>query len=71
VVIALGPGFTAGRDAHALVETKRGITWDGYLAGGGPAQYRQPRRSDGLYRSKGLKAPADGIFKGLKASAIQ
>lgn len=32
--VALGPGFTAGRDVHAVVETKRGHTlgrviWDG------------------------------------------
>lgn len=25
-VIALGPGFTAGRDCHAVIETKRGVT---------------------------------------------
>ena len=34
LVIALGPGFTAGVDCHAIVETKRGhrlgrVLWDG------------------------------------------
>lgn len=37
VVVGLGPGFTAGQDCHAVVETKRGhdlgrVIWDGPAA---------------------------------------
>lgn len=37
VVVALGPGFTAGTDCHAIVETKRGhdlgrVLWEGSAA---------------------------------------
>lgn len=36
-VVALGPGFTAGKDCHAIVETKRGhdlgrVIWEGSAA---------------------------------------
>ncbi len=68
VVIALGPGFTAGRDAHAVVETKRGhylgrVIWQGEAL----PNTGIPGEVMGYTEARVLRAPAGGIFKGLKA----
>ncbi len=65
LVIALGPGFTAGEDCHAVIETQRGH-WLGRVYWQGTAQpdtgvpgeigsATTPRRV--------LRAPADGIVE--------
>lgn len=66
VVIALGPGFTAGVDCHAVIETQRGH----YL---GRALYEGaalpdtgiPGEVSGVAGPRVLRAPAPGIFQGL------
>ena len=61
LVIALGPGFTAGRDCHAVIETNRGhdlgrVLWQG------PAEpdTKTPGEVGGYRGARVLRAPADG-----------
>jgi len=63
IVIALGPGFTAGRDVHAVIETQRShdlgrIIWEG------PAQPDTgiPAPVLGHAADRVLRAPAGGII---------
>ena len=63
-VIGVGPGFTAGVDCHAVVETMRGhylgrAIWDG------PAQPNTniPGLIGGYAGERVLRAPADGEFR--------
>jgi len=66
LVIGLGPGFVAGENCHAVIETKRGH----YL---GRAIWRGPAQADsGIPESvaertveRVLRAPADGVFHTL------
>ena len=67
VVIALGPGFYAGRDAHAVVETKRGhylgrVIWEGTAL----PNTGEPGPVDGYTFQRVLRAPAAGIFTGCR-----
>ena len=64
VVIAVGPGFTAGQDCHAVVETMRGhdlgrVIWDG------PAlpNTNIPGLIGGYAGERVLRAPKDGVFR--------
>jgi xanthine dehydrogenase accessory factor len=61
VVIALGPGFVAGEDVHAVVETQRGH-YLGRLITSGPAQPDTgvPGNIGGFTRERVLRAPASG-----------
>ena len=61
LVIALGPGFTAGVDCHAVIETKRGHTL-GRAIWEGPALPNTgiPGVIDGRGSERVLRAPADG-----------
>lgn len=63
-VVALGPGFTAGRDCHAVVETMRGH-WLGRVYWAGRAQPNTG--TPGLVAGKGaervLRAPVNGIVE--------
>ena len=64
VVIALGPGFTAGVDCHAVVETMRGHTlgrviWEGAAL----PNTNIPGLIGGFAGERVLRAPADGIFR--------
>ncbi len=57
LVVGLGPGFTAGRDSHAVVETKRGHTLGRvYWAGAALADTGQPEGDP----RRVLRAPASG-----------
>lgn len=63
LVIALGPGFVAGRDCHAVIETDRGhnlgrVLWQGSAA----PNTGEPGELPGVGRrgSRVLRAPADG-----------
>ncbi len=67
LVIALGPGFTAGADCHAVIETNRGhrlgrVIWDG------PAEANTG--TPGIVSGKGaervLRAPAAGVVQWRK-----
>ncbi len=61
LVIGLGPGFTAGVDCHAAVETQRGhqlgrVLWEGRTA----PNTGVPGVVDGKGAERVLRAPADG-----------
>ena len=68
LVIALGPGFTAGQDCHAVIETNRGH-WLGRViysqrgpAGDGRAEAdtQTPGQVKGQTATRVLRAPAEG-----------
>jgi len=63
IVIALGPGFTAGLDCHAVIETMRGhdlgrVIYEGHAA----ANTGIPGNIGGFTIERVLRAPKDGIF---------
>ncbi len=63
LVIGLGPGFTAGKDCHAVIETMRGHTlgrviWEGQAI----PDTRLPEAVDGKRGERVLRAPAGGIL---------
>ncbi|THB77425.1 MAG: EF2563 family selenium-dependent molybdenum hydroxylase system protein [Desulfobacteraceae bacterium] len=64
LVIALGPGFEAGKDAHLVVETHRGHHL-GRVIRKGPAQANTgiPGNIHGFTHERVLRAPADGFFE--------
>ena len=61
LVVALGPGFTAGTDCHAVVETMRGhhlgrVIW----SGSAQPDTGRPAEIGGRSTDRVLRAPADG-----------
>ena len=63
-VIGVGPGFTAGVDCHAAVETMRGHTLGRVITEGSPIPNTNiPGLIGGFAGERVLRAPADGIFK--------
>lgn len=63
--IGLGPGFTAGQDCHAVIETMRGHTlgrvfWQGQAA----ADTGIPEGVLGKTSERVLRAPAGGVLQG-------
>ena len=66
-VIALGPGFTAGTDCHAVVETMRGHSLGRvYYGGGALPNTGVPGSIGGFTIDRLLRAPRDGVFIGKK-----
>lgn len=66
MIIGLGPGFTAGVDCHAVVETKRGPTLGRvYWSGTAEADSGLPESVNGYVEERVLRAPQDGFFKSL------
>lgn len=63
LVIALGPGYHAGKDCHALVETVRGPRLGRVLLGGQPLEPAPPAEILGFARERVIKAPRSGIFR--------
>jgi xanthine dehydrogenase accessory factor len=64
MVVALGPGFTAGLDCHAVVETNRGHNLGRVLlAGIAEADTGVPGTVGQESRRRVLRAPAQGIFR--------
>ncbi|MEW6179754.1 MAG: selenium-dependent molybdenum cofactor biosynthesis protein YqeB [Chloroflexota bacterium] len=64
LVIGLGPGFTAGVNCHAVVETKRGPTLGRvYWSGTAEADSGIPEGVNGFVEERVLRAPRDGVFK--------
>lgn len=62
LVIALGPGFSAGQDCHAVIETKRGhrlgrVIWQGPAH----ADTGRPGAIAGKGTERVLRAPAAGV----------
>lgn len=67
-VVALGPGFTAGEEAHAVVETQRGhdlgrVLWEGHAS----PYTGVPGEVGGAGAERVLRAPCGGIFEPLSA----
>lgn len=68
IVIALGPGYSAGADAHAVIETMRGhdlgrVIWEG----GALADTGCPGEIGGRSGERVLRAPLSGRFEALCA----
>jgi len=66
LVIGLGPGFTAGEDVHAVVETKRvhtlgRVLWEGSAI----PNTGIPGEVLGFGAERVIRAPAPGIFRGV------
>lgn len=63
VVVGVGPGFTAGVDCHAAVETKRGHYLGRAIYDGSPIPNTGvPGVIGGHGAERVLRAPADGVF---------
>ena len=66
VVVGVGPGFTAGEDCHAVVETMRGHTLGRVIYRGSALPNTNiPGLIGGYSGERVLRAPADGIFTQL------
>lgn len=64
LVIGLGPGFFAGMDVHAVIETKRGHELGKVIYAGQAADdTKEPGKIEGYGRERLLRAPETGIFK--------
>ena len=62
-VIGLGPGFTAGVDCHAVIETNRGHNLGRvYWEGSAEPDTGQPEAVSGFAGQRVLRAPRDGVF---------
>lgn len=63
VVVGIGPGFTAGEDCHAVVETMRGHTLGRVIYSGSALPNTNiPGLIGGFAGERVLRAPCDGIF---------
>lgn len=72
VVIGVGPGFTAGQDCHAVVETMRGHTLGRvFYEGSALPNTGIPGLIGGFSGERVLRAPADGVFHPLAAIGDQ
>jgi len=61
LVIALGPGFTAGVDCHAAIETNRGHWLARIIYDGSPQpDTKTPGKVKGYAQGRVVRAPADG-----------
>ena len=66
VVIGIGPGFCAGLDCHAVVETKRGHSLGRLIVQGGALPNTGiPGDIGGFTSERLLRSPADGVFEAL------
>jgi len=64
LVIGLGPGFTAGRDVHMVIETNRGHHLGRIILSGNAADNTGiPGEIAGYAKERVLRSPADGIFE--------
>ena len=66
IVIGVGPGFTAGEDCHAVVETMRGHTLGRAIYEGSALPNTNiPGLIGGFAGERVLRAPADGTFRSV------
>ncbi len=64
VVIALGPGFVAGKDVHAVIETNRGHNLGKVILNGSAERNTGiPGNIGGYTVERVLRSPKDGIFE--------
>lgn len=67
LVIGLGPGFSAGRDVHRVIETNRGHNLGRIIeAGEAEPDTGIPGEIAGVSAARLLRAPADGLFIALR-----
>jgi xanthine dehydrogenase accessory factor len=68
VVIGLGPGFSAGKDVHMIIETNRGHHL-GRIITSGKAETNTgiPGEIGGYTKERVLRSPAEGCFEALAA----
>ena len=67
IVIGVGPGFTAGEDCHAVVETMRGHTLGRVIySGSAIPNTNVPGLIGGFAGERVLRAPADGEFRSIR-----
>lgn len=67
VVIALGPGFFAGKDCHAVIETNRGHDLGRVIYNGSAAPNTGiPGNISGFTVERVLRAPKEGIFTEIR-----
>ena len=67
LVIGLGPGFTAGRDVHVVIETKRGHDLGRVIYSGRAAEdTAEPGKIEGYGRERLLRSPCEGKFQALR-----
>ena len=67
MVIGVGPGFTAGEDCHAVIETKRGHTLGRVIRKGSAIPNTGiPGNIAGETINRLIKAPCDGVFHPVK-----
>jgi xanthine dehydrogenase accessory factor len=63
IVVALGPGFTAGVDCHAVIETQRGHNLGRvYYQGAAQPNTGIPGNLGGQDAQRAVRAPVDGVF---------
>ena len=68
IVLALGPGFTAGADCHGVIETQRGHDLGRLILSGSAAPNTGvPGNVGGYTVERLIRAPADGPFEPLAA----
>lgn len=66
ITVALGPGFTAGKDVHAVIETMRGHDLGRiYYEGEAIPNTGVPGMIGGYSSERVIYAPAEGILKGV------
>lgn len=67
IVLGLGPGFTAGEDVHAVIETNRGHRVGKVLySGSAQANTGVPGNIEGYTSERILRAPVAGTVRNLK-----
>jgi xanthine dehydrogenase accessory factor len=67
LVIALGPGFTVGKDAHFVVETNRGHKLGRLLtSGSAEANTGVPGPVQGITTDRVFRSPAEGLWQNTK-----
>ena len=70
IVIGLGPGFTAGKDVHAVIETMRGHSLGRVIyEGSAIANTGIPAVVGGFGKERVIKSPAKGILRNRKQIA--
>ena len=68
LVIGLGPGFEAGRDVHAVIETQRGHDLGRVITSGCAAPNTGvPGEIGGHSAKRVMKASIDGVFQGIRS----
>lgn len=67
IVIALGPGYEAGKDAHAVIETNRGHNLGRvYLSGSAEANTGRPGAIGGYTIERLLRSPCTGSISSIR-----